>query len=160
MAGIARRAHPERAERLGMEWIGALDRLPELLSRSDYLFLCLHLTEETRGLIDAAALARLPQGACVVNVGRGGLIDHAALLDALDSGRLLGAALDVFEREPLDPASPLLKRPDILATPHIAGVTDASYRGIAARLAANVRRLIHGEPLEDCVNWDAIRAGR
>jgi phosphoglycerate dehydrogenase-like enzyme len=160
MAGIARRAHPERAERLGMEWIGALDRLPELLSRSDYLFLCLHLTEETRGLIDAAALARLPQDACVINVGRGGLIDHAALLGALDSGRLLGAALDVFEQEPLDPASPLLKRPDILATPHIAGVTDASYRGIAERMAANMRRLINGERLEDCVNWDAIRAGR
>jgi phosphoglycerate dehydrogenase-like enzyme len=160
MAGIARRPHPELAERLGMEWIGGPDRLFELMRRSDYLFLCLHLTEETRRLIDAAALALLPRDACVVNVGRGGLIDHAALLAALDSGRLSGAALDVFEQEPLDPASPLLKRPNVLATPHIAGVTDASYRGIAGRMAANVRRLTSGEPLADCVNWEAISAAR
>ena len=160
MAGIAGRPHPELAERLGMEWIGGPDRLPELMRRSDYLFLCLHLTEETRGLIDAGALALLPQDACVINVGRGGLIDHAALLAALDSGRLSGAALDVFEQEPLDPASPLLKRPNVLATPHIAGVTDASYRGIARRMAANIRRLMGGEPLADCVNGDAISAAR
>ena len=147
MAGIARRAHPELAERLGMDWIGPLDRLPELLRVSDYLFLCLPLTEETRRLIDAAALAQLPEGACLINVGRGGVVDHAALLAALDSGRLLGAGLDVFDHEPLDPQSPLLTRPNVLATPHVAGVTDASYRGIAARVTANIRRLVNGEPL-------------
>ena len=160
MAGIARRAHPEMAERLGMDWIGPLDRLPDLLRASDYLFLCLPLTEATRRLIDAAALSLLPEGACLINVGRGGVVDHAALLAALDSGRLLGAGLDVFDQEPLDPQSPLLTRPNVLATPHVAGVTDASYRGIAARVTANIRRLISGERLEDCINWDAIRAGR
>ena len=161
MAGDrAARASRERSRTAGHGMDRRARPASRLLSRSDYLFLCLHLTEETRGLIDAARLARLPQDACVINVGRGGLIDHAALLGALNSGRLLGAALDVFEQEPLDPASPLLKRPDILATPHIAGVTDASYRGIAERMAANMRRLINGERLEDCVNWDAIRAGR
>jgi len=160
MAGIARRAHPELAERLGMDWIGPLDRLPDLLRGSDYLFLCLPLTEGTRRLIDAAALALLPEGACLVNVGRGGLVDHAALLAALDSGRLLGVGLDVFDQEPLDPTSPLLTRPNIIATPHVAGVTDASYRGIAERVTANIRRLTNGERLEDCVNWDAIRAAR
>jgi phosphoglycerate dehydrogenase-like enzyme len=157
LAGVARRANPALAERLGMDWIGALDRLPELLGRSDFLFLCLPLTGETRRLIDAAALAQLPDGACLINVGRGGLVDPKALIEALDSGRLAGAALDVFEQEPLDPQSPLLARPNLLATPHVAGVTDASYRGIAERLAANVRRLVKGEPLEDCVNWDAVQ---
>jgi phosphoglycerate dehydrogenase-like enzyme len=160
MAGIARRAHPELAERLGMDWIGPLDRLPDLLRVSDYLFLCLPLSEETRRLIDDAALAQLPEGACLINVGRGGVVDHSALLAALDSGRLLGAGVDVFDQEPLDPTSPLLMRANVLATPHIAGVTDASYRGIAARVTANIRRLVNGEPLADCVNWDAIHAGR
>jgi phosphoglycerate dehydrogenase-like enzyme len=160
MAGIARRAHPELAERLGMDWVGPLDRLPDLLRVSDYLFLCLPLTEETRRLIDSAALAQLPEGACLINVGHGGVVDHSALLAALDSGRLLGAGLDVFDQEPLDPNSPLLTRPNVLATPHVAGVTDASYRGIAERVTANIRRLANGERLEDCVNWEAIHAGR
>ena len=160
MAGIARSAHPELAERLGMDSIGPLDSLPDVLRVSDYLFLCLPLTEETRRLIDDAALAQLPEGACLINVGRGGVVDHAALLAALDSGRLLGAGLDVFDQEPLDPKSPLLTRPNVLATPHVAGVTDASYQGIAARVTANIQRLVNGEPLADCVNWDAIRVGR
>jgi phosphoglycerate dehydrogenase-like enzyme len=155
--GVGRRADPALAERLGVDWIGALDRLPELLGQSDYLFVCLPLTGETRGLIDAAALALLPQDACVVNASRGGLIDQAALLRALDTGRLIGAGLDVFAQEPIDPASPLLERPDVVATPHIAGVTDASYRGIAQRIAANIGRLQAGERLQDCVNGDALQ---
>jgi phosphoglycerate dehydrogenase-like enzyme len=83
-------------------------------------------------------------------------MDQAALLSALGAGRLLGAGLDVFEEEPLDPACALLARSDVVATPHIAGVTDASYRGIAQGVAANVRRLLAGERLHDCVNWDAV----
>jgi phosphoglycerate dehydrogenase-like enzyme len=154
--GIDQRSDPALAERLGIEWISALDRLPDLLRQSDYLFLCLPLTDQTRGLIDEAALALLPPQACVVNAGRGGLMDQAALLSALGAGRLLGAGLDVFEEEPLDPACALLARSDVVATPHIAGVTDASYRGIAQGVAANVRRLLAGERLHDCVNWDAV----
>ena len=118
--------------------------------------MCLPLTNETRNIIDAGALAKLPAGACVVNAGRGGLLDQAALIAALESGRLLGAALDVFEPEPLDPASPLLTRTDVLATPHIAGVTDASFNGVGERVAANIRRLLNGEKLKDCVNRDAL----
>jgi phosphoglycerate dehydrogenase-like enzyme len=155
--GVRRRPDPELAARLGLDWIGGAGQLPELLRQSDCLFLCLPLTEATRGLIDERALALLPEGACVVNAGRGGVVDHAALVRALDSGRLGGAALDVFEQEPLDPASPLADRPDVVATPHIAGVTDSSYRGIAQRVIENIRRLHEGRPLLDCVN--AGRAG-
>ena len=79
-------------------------------------------------------------------------------MNALEAGRLIGAGLDVFEQEPLDPASAVLGRPDIVATPHIAGVTDVSHRGIARQVAANVRRLLAGEPLHDYLNWDAFSA--
>jgi phosphoglycerate dehydrogenase-like enzyme len=156
MIGINQRSESGLADRLGMDWIRPLEALPELLSASDYLFLSLPLTDETRNIIDAGALAKLPDGACVVNAGRGGLLDQAALLAALQSGRLLGAALDVFDREPLDPASPLLTRTDVLATPHIAGVTDASFNGVGERVAANILRLLKGEKLKDCVNGDAL----
>jgi phosphoglycerate dehydrogenase-like enzyme len=86
----------------------------------------------------------------------GGLIEHQALLHAIAEGRLMGAGLDVFEQEPLDPSSPLLSCPEVLATAHIAGVTDASYQSIAHALTDNLRRLDAGEPLQNCVNWDAI----
>ena len=98
----------------------------------------------------------MPPGVCVINAARGGLIEHQALLRALAEGRLMGAGLDVFEQEPLDPSSPLLSRPEVLATAHIAGVTDTSYRSIAHALADNLRRLQAGEPLKNCVNWDAM----
>ncbi len=94
----------------------------------------------------------------MVNPGRGGVVSEDALHDALAAGRIAGAGLDVFEREPLDPATPLLGREDVLATPHVAGVTDASYRGIARGVAENVRRLLSGEPLRNCVNAEALRA--
>jgi phosphoglycerate dehydrogenase-like enzyme len=158
MLGIKRREDPEMARRLAMEWIGGLDRLPEMLRESDYLFLCLPLREETRAIIDDAALAMLPPQACIINAARGGLMSESALLRALKEDRLLGAGLDVFEREPLGAGSPLLEHPNVVATPHIAGVTDVSYRGIAQRVAANIRRLLAGEPLENCVNWDAVGA--
>ena len=152
LIAIQRRPDQELAARLGLEWIGAPEQLAELLRRSDYLFLCIPQTPQTRGLIDAAALALLPDQACIINAARGGLLDAGAMLRALDSGRLLGVATDVFAGEPLDPASPLLRRADVLATPHIAGVTDVSYRGIARAVADNIRRLCAGLTLCNCVN--------
>ncbi|MGH3973365.1 MAG: NAD(P)-dependent oxidoreductase, partial [Pseudonocardiaceae bacterium] len=152
VVAVTRRPEPRAATRLGLTWLGGLADLPALLARSDYLFLCLPLNDQTRGIIDSHALALLPDQACVINAGRGGLLDHEALLDALAKGRLTGAGLDVFDQEPLDPRSPLLARADIVATPHIAGVTDAAYQGVAARVADNIRRLLAGQPLHDCVN--------
>ena len=156
LLGLQRRPDPALAERLGLDWVGGPSELPELLRQSDYLFLCAPLTDETRSLIDERALALLPDQACIINPARGGLLSQTALLDALAAGRLMGAGLDVFEQEPLDPASPLLERSDILATPHIAGVTEISYKGIGERVAGNIRRLIAGEGLQNCVNWKAV----
>jgi len=157
LMGLQRRPDPALRQALDLEWLGGMDQLPELLAHSDYLFLCLPQTEQTRGLIDARALAMLPPHACIINPARGGLIDTAALLAALREGRLMGAAMDVFEREPLAVDSPLASYPEILATPHIAGVTDLSYSGIAAALAANIRRLVAGEALSNCVNASPIK---
>lgn len=156
LIGLQRRPEPAIAERLGMEWVGGPERLAELLRRSDYLFLCMPLSEQTRQIIDEAALATLPPQACIVNAARGGLLSHQALLRALGEGRLLGAGLDVFEQEPLDPASPLLGRPDVIATSHIAGVTDVSYRGIARGVVANIVRVLAGQVPHNCVNPQAL----
>jgi phosphoglycerate dehydrogenase-like enzyme len=156
LIGLQRRPERAIAERLGMEWVGGPERLAELLRRSDYLFLCMPLSDQTRQIIDEAALATLPPQACIVNAARGGLLNHQALLGALDEGRLLGAGLDVFEQEPLDPASPLLGRPDVIATSHIAGVTDVSYRGIARGVVANIVRVLAGQVPHNCVNPQAF----
>lgn len=156
LLGLKRRPDAALAERLGLDWLGGMDALPELLEQSDYLFLCLPLTDETRGLIDRKALRLLPQGAAVVNPGRGGLLSQAALIDAIASGRLIGAGLDVFENEPLEPNDPILQRTEILATPHIAGVTDLSYSGVASVVAANIRRIHAGETPVNCFNVKAV----
>ena len=156
LIGLQRRPEPALAERLGMEWVGGPERLSELLRRSDYLFLCVPLSEQTRQIIDEAALAMLPPQACIINAARGGLLSTQAMLRALAEGRLIGAGLDVFEQEPLDPASPLLGRPDVIATSHIAGVTDVSYRGIARGVVANIVRILAGQAPFNCVNWDAL----
>ena len=102
------------------------ERLAELLGRSDALSVHCPLDPSTFHLIDAAALARLPDGAMLVNTARGGIVDEAALFAALESGHLSGAALDVFEGEPPAPSHPLRDHPRVIATPHISGVTEAS----------------------------------
>ncbi len=118
------------------------------LALSDLLIVCTPLTPQTRGLIGAAELAALRPGGLLVNVGRGPLVDHDALLAALRDRKLAGAGLDVFWQEPVDPADPLLQE-NVLATPHVGGVTQEAYCATAQKFAANVERLRHGEPLKD-----------
>lgn len=156
LAAVTRRPGSISAGALGLEWLGGLDELPTLLRHSDCVFLCLPLTTGTNHIIDAQTLTLVQPTSYLVNAGRGGLVDEDALLAALSDGRLAGAALDVFAREPLEPASPLLRQPRLLATPHIAGVTDISYQGIARRFADVVQRLDAGHPLDHCVNWDEL----
>jgi phosphoglycerate dehydrogenase-like enzyme len=158
LVAVKRRPDPDLARRLGIAWLGGMDEIPELFARSDVLFLCTPVAEATREVVNDRTLAAIRRGALLVNPGRGALVDEAALLRALDDGRLAGAALDVFREEPLPTSSPLLAHPGVLATPHVAGVTDVSYRGIAARLAANARRAPAGGPYESCVNAGALAA--
>jgi phosphoglycerate dehydrogenase-like enzyme len=123
-----------------------LSELHAALAESDLLVLCLPLTKGTRGLIGAAELGALRPGGMVVNIGRGPLVDHDALVAALRSGHLEGAGLDVFWQEPIDPADPVLAE-NVTATPHVGGLTTRAYRATAQRFAANVERLRRGEPL-------------
>lgn len=156
LLGLKRRPDPALKQRLGLDWIGDLSALDQLLQESDFVFLSVPLNEDTREMIDERRLALMPDHACVINPGRGGLMSEPALCAALDEGRLLGAGLDVFTQEPLDPGSPLLGYEQVVATPHIAGVTDISYRGIATAVAENVRRMLAGRVPRNCANAGAI----
>ena len=126
--------------------------LPALLRRSDVLVVAASLTPQTRGLIGRAELALMKPSALLVNVARGAIIDEAALVEALDGGRLSGAALDAFTVEPL-PAGPALRNhPRVLATPHTAGSSRQSRDRIWAQMRANLDRLARDEPLANVVN--------
>jgi len=112
--------------------------LDELLARSDVVSLHLPLTDSTRGLIGEARLSRMKPGAILINSARGGIVDEAALARALSSGRLGGAALDVFDREPLAAGSVLAEAPNLILTPHVAGVTLESNERVSGIIAERV----------------------
>ncbi len=118
--------------------------LDALLRASDALSLHLPLTPGTRHIIGAAELAALPPGAFVINTARGGLIDEDALLDALDRGHVAGAGLDVFENEPPPAGHPLRRHPRVIATPHVAGVTDGSLVNMGVMAAECIVAVLRG----------------
>jgi phosphoglycerate dehydrogenase-like enzyme len=127
--------------------LGSFCPLPRLLACSDVVSLHVPLAPETEQLIDADAIASMPTGAVLVNTARGGLVDEAALVAALRSGQLRAAGLDVFVREPIDPASPLLELPNVVASPHIAWLTPETLERSVGVAFENCRRLRDGEPL-------------
>jgi len=131
---------------VAMRVFGA-DRLHEAIGQADYVVVCTTMDEKNRNLIDRAALGAMKRGAMLINVARGGLVDTEALENALASGQLAGAGLDVISPEPVDPAHPIFKH-NVVITPQVAGVTDISYAGIAKAVAANLKRYADGdEPL-------------
>ena len=121
--------------------------LDTLLPSTDVLVLAVPLTDETHGLVDASRVAALPPGAIVVNIARGQVIDEKALTDALVTGRLGGAALDVFEVEPLPTDSPLWDLPNVLVSPHSASTAAVENELLVQLFIDNFRRLRAGEPL-------------
>jgi len=126
-----------------------LARLDELLPTAGWLVLALPLADETRHLLDARRLALLPRGARVVNVGRGALVDEAALARALDAGHVAGAGLDVFEVEPLPSESPLWAHPRVIVTPHASGSNPGNSLRAAEMFVENLGRFARGEPLRN-----------
>ncbi len=131
--------------------------LPELLQQADLVSLHVPLTPATRHLIDAEALAAMRPTAVLVNTCRGPVVDEDALARALESGQIAGAAIDVFAEEP-PASSPLLDAPNVLLTPHFAGLTVESNRRMAVHAAAEVRRVLAGEPPRWCINPAALEA--
>jgi len=121
-----------------------LAQLAEAVADADYVMLCINYTPDRFHLFGAKEIAAAKKGAFIINVARGGLLDPDALLAALRSGHIAGAGLDVFWEEPVDMSHPLFAE-NVIATPHIAGVTDVSYEGIARAFAENMKRYAAGE---------------
>lgn len=143
MLRVARtaRSHPE---------VHAIEALNDLLPRADVLVLILPLTEQSRGLIGAQQLARMRQGALLVNAARGPVVQTDALMEALNAGRIR-AALDVTDPEPLPPEHPLWRCPNLLITPHVAGSTPQFAPRALEVAAGELRRYMQGEPLHNAV---------
>lgn len=136
-----KRHNPEKAKNeLDMEWVGGPGDLKELLTRSDQVVLALPATLESKHIIDSKAFSAMKKEAFLINLSRGGVVDHEALKEALAGGEIAGAGLDVFWEEPPDPNDPIFKY-NVMATPHIAGSTDVSIRGIVSAVAENIRRV-------------------
>ncbi len=123
------------------------DRLLEMLPECDYVVLVTPRNASTLGMFNAAAFAAMKPGAVLVNIARGGVVDETALIAALESGHLGGAALDVFEREPLPAESPLWGMDNVIISPHIAGLTSRYFDVIFDIFSTNLRRYLAGEPL-------------
>jgi D-3-phosphoglycerate dehydrogenase len=144
----------EAADELGIEMI-ALD---ELIARADFITLHTPLTDETRNLIDAAAIDRMKSGVRLVNCARGGLIDEQALADGVRSGKVTGAALDVFEQEPTPPDNPLLALEQVIATPHLGASTTEAQLGVATMIAEQVLDYLKHGTVRGAVNMPSVSA--
>jgi phosphoglycerate dehydrogenase-like enzyme len=128
------------------------DALHGLLGRADYLVCCMPLLPSTRGMLDASAFAAMKPSAVLIDISRGGIVEEDALLSALDSGRLRGAALDVFATEPLPADHPLWSYENVIVTPHCAAVYDGWEIKSVRMFAGNLARYLNGEPLENVVD--------
>lgn len=129
----------------------------ELMARCDHVVLTAPLTDRTRHMVDGRALASMKDGALLVNVARGGLVDHDALVEAVAGGRI-SAALDVTEPEPLPPGHPLLSFPNVLVTPHLGSASVRTRAAMARRAVENLERGLAGEQLVACANPEVYSA--
>ena len=129
-----------------------LEKIGDELVRTDFLVCCLPLTDETQGLANAELLGRLKPGAVLIDISRGGIVQGDAVIRALDSGRLKGAALDVFEQQPLPSESPLWKREDVLITPHVSGTTPYYLERAVGVFLDNYHALVKGRPMVTLVD--------
>jgi phosphoglycerate dehydrogenase-like enzyme len=151
MRVISTRRRPDLPSEHADEVRGTGD-LPWLLAESDFVALCAALTPKTRRLIGVDELQLMKPTSYLINIGRGGLVDEAALAAALQNGEIAGAGLDVFEEEPLPAASPLWDMPNVMITPHDSGSSPQSGERLLALFCENLRRYVTGEPLLNVVD--------
>jgi phosphoglycerate dehydrogenase-like enzyme len=144
------------ADRGDIDEVHGPEALRALLPGADFLVLVAPHTDETEGMIGAGELAALPRGAAVVNIGRGALVDETALVEALRSGHLGGAYLDVFAEEPLPADSPLWAMPNVLVSPHSASTSDRENRRITDLFLDNLRRWLDGRPLRNVLDPELL----
>src|ERR1700730_17928924 len=142
----------EAAARVGIELVS----LDALFKRSDFITVHAPLTDETRGIVGAAAFAIMRRGVRVINCARGGIIDEPALLDALDSGKVAGAALDVFVQEPPPPDHPLIHHANVVAVPHLGAATDEAQVQVAVDIAQQVADFLIDGTIRHAVNIPAL----
>jgi phosphoglycerate dehydrogenase-like enzyme len=147
MSVIAVREHVEKEKPEGVTAIFPPSALNNLLAQSDFVVIAAPLTPQTRGLMNAERLAAMKPGAYLINVGRGPLVDEAALADALRARRIAGAALDVFNQEPLPAESPLWDLDNLLITPHTASMTEKLWERHFQLFSENLRRYLARQPL-------------
>lgn len=143
---------PEAAARLRVELVP----LDDLIARSDFITLHVPLTAETRGLLDAEALARTKKGVRIVNCARGGIVDELALVEAVKSGHVAGAAVDVFEKEPPPPDHPLLALEQIVCTPHLGASTSEAQVNVAVAIAQQVAAFLTRGTIQSAVNAPSL----
>ena len=146
--GVRRTAEPQQP----FEQVIAYEQLPEVLPRADWLILCCPASPLTRGLANAGVFAAMPKGSHFINVSRGEIAVQADVTAALQSGHLAGAYLDVFEKEPLDPASPLWDMPNVLISPHTASHSLGQNEAIFEIFLDNLARFRDGRPLRNDVD--------
>jgi D-3-phosphoglycerate dehydrogenase / 2-oxoglutarate reductase len=137
------------AEKIASAGCERVTDLDAALPRADFVSIHCPKNPETVGLFNAARLARMKRGAFIVNTARGGIIDEPALHDALTSGHLAGAGLDVFDMEPTPVNNTLLQLDKVVASPHMAGVTTESVAGMARVTAENILSVLDGKPNRD-----------
>jgi D-3-phosphoglycerate dehydrogenase / 2-oxoglutarate reductase len=128
--------------------------LEDLFERSDAIVISCSLTDETRGIVSASLIARMPRHSILINVSRGAVVDTAAVIEALSSQKIAGAALDVFDVQPLPAGSALFNCPNLLLTPHAAAITASSSRAMAVGAAEEMVRILRGERPLNLVNPD------
>jgi D-3-phosphoglycerate dehydrogenase / 2-oxoglutarate reductase len=144
---------PERAVEIGVHKV----ELDELLKRADFITLHTPLTEKTRNILDAAALAKTKKGVRIVNCARGGLVDEQALRAALDSGQVAGAAFDVFSQEPAS-ENPLFGHPNVVCTPHLGAATTEAQENVALQIADQMSEYLLRGAISNAVNFPSITA--
>lgn len=154
--GLKRTPGAARPADLGCDELYGPDGLAAVLRRAEFLVLVTPHTGETERMLGAAELALLPAGAVLINIGRGSVIDEGALVDALRAGRLGGAALDVFDTEPLPADSPLWDMPNVLVSPHSASTSDRENARITELFCDNLRRYLAGQPLRNVLDVERL----